>query len=114
MDWLQMERWSPYLVGIGIGLLNCLALLLSDKPIGCSAAFSRTSGMIEKVFRGKIVTEKAYFRKFSPSIEWDWRLSQEYLISRPKIQYSPYLHFWSALLISMVSAPFHFKRFTLF
>ncbi len=74
MDWLQMERWSPYLVGIGIGLLNGLALLLSDKPIGCSAAFSRTSGMIEKVFRGKIITEKAYYRKFSPSIEWDWML----------------------------------------
>ncbi len=34
MEWLSMELWSPYVVGIGIGLLSCLSFLLSDKPIG--------------------------------------------------------------------------------
>jgi hypothetical protein len=74
MEYLSMERWSPYVVGIGIGLLSCVAFLLSDKPIGCSTAFSRTSGMIERLFRGGIVAEKAYYRKFEPSIEWEWML----------------------------------------
>ena len=69
-----MERWSPYAVGIGIGLLSCVAFLLSDKPIGCSTAFSRTSGMIERLFRGGVVAEKAYYKKFAPSIEWEWML----------------------------------------
>jgi hypothetical protein len=41
MDWLSMERWSPYAVGIGIGILSWITFLLSDKPIGCSTAFSR-------------------------------------------------------------------------
>ena len=74
MEWLMMERWSPYVVGIGIGLLSCVTFLLSDKPIGCSTAFSRTSGMIEKLVRGGIVAEKAYYKKFAPVIEWEWML----------------------------------------
>ena len=40
MDWLTMGRWSPYAVGIGIGVLSWLTFVLSDKPIGCSAAFA--------------------------------------------------------------------------
>lgn len=74
MEYLMMERWSPYAVGVGIGFLSCVAFLLSDKPIGCSTAFSRTSGMIERLFRGGIVAEKAYYKKFAPSIEWEWML----------------------------------------
>lgn len=74
MEWLTMARWSPYVVGIGIGLLSCVSFLLSDKPIGCSTAFSRTSGMIERLFRGGKVVEKAYYKKFAPSIDWEWML----------------------------------------
>lgn len=74
MEWLSMERWSPYVAGIGIGLLSWAAFLLSDKPIGCSTAYSRTSGMIEKLFRGAKVDEKPYYKKFSPSVDWEWML----------------------------------------
>jgi uncharacterized membrane protein YedE/YeeE len=74
MEWLSMGKWSPYAVGIGIGLLSCVAFLLSDKPIGCSTAYSRTSGMVERLFLGGSVAEKAYYKKFAPSIEWEWML----------------------------------------
>jgi uncharacterized membrane protein YedE/YeeE len=74
MEWLSMERWSPYAVGIGIGILSCITFLLSDKPIGCSTAFSRTSGMIESLFRGGKAGEKAYYKKFAPEIDWEWML----------------------------------------
>jgi uncharacterized membrane protein YedE/YeeE len=74
MEWLIMERWSPYVVGFGIGLLSWVTFLLSDKAIGCSTAFSRTSGMIEKLFRGVKVGEKAYYKKFAPSVDWEWML----------------------------------------
>jgi len=74
MEWLMMERWSPYGVGIGIGLLSWVTFLLSDKPIGCSTAFSRTSGMIEKLFRGAKVGKKPYYKKFAPSVDWEWML----------------------------------------
>ena len=74
MNWLKMAQWSPYAVGIGIGVLSWLAFLLSDKPIGCSTAFSRTSGMVERLFRGSRVTEKPYYKKFTPTVDWEWML----------------------------------------
>ena len=74
MDWLKMAQWSPYAVGVGIGILSWLAFLLSDKPIGCSTAFSRTSGMVERLFRGSRVTEKPYYKKFTPTVDWEWML----------------------------------------
>jgi len=74
MGWLSMKHWSPYVVGMGIGILSWLAFLLSDKPIGCSTAFTRTSGMIERLFRGARVKEKPYYQKFAPTIDWEWML----------------------------------------
>lgn len=74
MEWLAMTRWSPYIVGIGIGILSWFTFLLLDKPLGCSTSFTRTSGMIEKWFRGSKVNEKAYYQKFKPQIDWQWML----------------------------------------
>jgi uncharacterized membrane protein YedE/YeeE len=71
MEWLMMETWSPYIVGIGIGILSWLALLLSDRTIGCSTPFSRISGMIERLIRGDRVLEKPYYQKTIPSLNWD-------------------------------------------
>ena len=64
LAYIALPEWSPYAVGVGIGLLSCAAFLLSDKPIGCSTAFARTSGMLEQLFRGKKVREMAYQRSF--------------------------------------------------
>lgn len=69
-----LRRWSPYAVGIGIGVLSWLAFLLSDHPLGVSTAYARTSGMLEKAVRGKKVGEKAYYREFAPTIDWEWML----------------------------------------
>lgn len=74
LEWLQAEQWSPYAVGIGIGILSWFSFLLSDKHISCSAAVTRTGGMIEKLFRGKKVEEKEYYKKFKPTVQWDWML----------------------------------------
>jgi len=74
MEWLTLGRWSPYAVGIGIGVLSWLTFLLSDKPIGCSTAFARTGGMIERLLRGKKVLEKLYYKEFPPRVDWEWML----------------------------------------
>ena len=74
MEWLNMGRWSPYAAGIGIGLLSWVTFFLSDKPIGCSTAFARTSGMIEGVLRGERVKKRPYYQKFIPSVDWEWML----------------------------------------
>lgn len=74
LSFLTMTEWSPYAVGIGIGLLSCVSFVLSDKPIGCSTAFARTSGMLEKLIRGVKVREMAYYRQFTPEVDWEWML----------------------------------------
>lgn len=74
MEWLRLEQWSPYVVGVGIGVLSWLSFVFSDHPLGCSTAFVRTSGMIEKLFRGKKVEERPYYRQFSPTITWEFML----------------------------------------
>jgi uncharacterized membrane protein YedE/YeeE len=72
IEWLQMEQWSPYAVGIGIGILSWLTFLFSNQTVSCSTGLSQCSGMIEKIFRGKQVEEKAYYRKYPPKADWKW------------------------------------------
>jgi hypothetical protein len=67
-------RWSPYVVGAGIGVLSWLAFVLSDKPIGVSTAYAQSAGMIEKTIRGSEVEEKPYYREYVPRISWTWML----------------------------------------
>lgn len=74
MEWLRMPQWSPYIVGIGIGILGWLAFLFSDKPIGCSTAFVRTTGMFERLFLGADVDKKPYYQLFPPVVDWEWML----------------------------------------
>lgn len=71
---LTMREWSPYAVGIGIGLLCCVAFVLSDKPIGCSAAFTKSSGLLEGLVRGRKVRDMEYYRQFVPEIDWEGML----------------------------------------
>ena len=72
MDILALKLWSPYWVGAGIGILSWFTFLLSDKPIGCSTAFARTSGMIEQALTGKSVKDQLYYQKFPAEIDWEW------------------------------------------
>ena len=67
-------QWSPYAVGIGIGILSWLSFLILRNPLSCSTSFARTSGMIERLLRGKKVEEKPYFQKIGLSINWQWML----------------------------------------
>lgn len=74
MEFLTETRWSPYAVGIGIGILSWLSFLISRKPIACSTTFAKTSGMIEKLFRGKKVDLKPYYQKEKLVVDWQWML----------------------------------------
>lgn len=74
MNWLFLETWSPYLVGLGIGILSWISLLLSNKAIGCSTAYVRTGGMIENFLRKEEVKDRKYFQKYKPKIDWEWML----------------------------------------
>lgn len=74
MSFLTEVSWSPYAVGIGIGVLSWLSFLILKKPLSCSTSFASTSGMIERLFRGKKVEQKPYYQKIGLKIDWQWML----------------------------------------
>lgn len=74
MEFFTEVRWSPYAVGVGIGILSWFSFLISRKPLACSTSFARTSGMIEKLFSGKKVDLKLYYQKIGLAVDWQWML----------------------------------------
>ena len=71
MPWLVLSRWSPYGVGAGIGVLVLISFILSNRPIGCSTAYVRASGLGEKLLKGERVERNEYYKKFIPKIDWE-------------------------------------------
>ncbi len=67
-------NWSPYAVGIGIGLLSWLSFLISGKPIATSTTFARTGGMIERLLIGEKANQRPYYKKIKLEINWQWML----------------------------------------
>jgi len=74
MNFLSEITWSPYIVGVGIGVLSWFSFLILKNPLSCSTSFAKTSGMIERLFRGKKVEEKEYYQKIKLTINWQWML----------------------------------------
>lgn len=69
-EYFTQPLWSPYIAGAGIGVLSCLAFLLSDRPIGCSTAFVKASGLIGKAIDPVSVRAKEYYREIIPQVDW--------------------------------------------
>jgi len=74
MQYLQMKRWSPYVVGAFIGVLSWFAFLSAEKPIGVSTAIAKTAGMIAETVAPGYVSRNAFFVKFRPAVDWEWML----------------------------------------
>ena len=74
MSWLSEVRWSPYAVGIGIGVLSWFTFLISGKALGCSTTFARGAGMIEKALWGRKGPTRLYFEEYAPVVDWQWML----------------------------------------
>jgi hypothetical protein len=74
MEFLTQGRWSPYAVGVGIGILSWLTFLISRKPLACSTSFAKTSGMIERLFARQKVALKPYYQKIGLAVDWQLML----------------------------------------
>lgn len=71
MEYLTEVRWSPYVVGIGIGVLSWLSFFISKKPLACSTTFVRVSGFLERLLRGPQVEQRPYYQKIK--LTWGWQ-----------------------------------------
>lgn len=64
MDFLLLERWSPYIIGVLIGLLNVGSLLVTKKPLGASTSYMKLGGIIVGFFNKETVKKNAYYQKY--------------------------------------------------
>jgi hypothetical protein len=69
-EYLTLTTWSPYLAGAGIGVLCCLAFVLSDRPIGCSTAFVKLRGLIGRALDTEKIERMEYYKEIPPRVDW--------------------------------------------
>lgn len=70
MDFLLLERWSPYVIGVLIGLLNLGSLLVSKKPLGASTSYMKVGGIIYRFFDKDKVDKNEYYKKHELKPDW--------------------------------------------
>lgn len=70
MNYFSLTAWSPYVVGVLIGVLNIGALLISKKPLGASTSFTKIGGMIYSFFDKEKIVSNEYYQKKTPEVDW--------------------------------------------
>jgi uncharacterized protein len=76
---LKMKRWSPYLVGVLIGVLSWVTFLTMDKPLSTSTTIPKTAGFVTGLVAPTHVAENAYYAKDinppdKPMFDWQFFL----------------------------------------
>jgi len=63
LNLLNRSRWSPYVVGAGIGILSWITFGLMHKALGTSTSFVSVAGAIESAVAPEHVKANAYYVK---------------------------------------------------
>ncbi len=81
MKLLKEPRWSPYLVGILLGVLSWITFATMNKALGTSTTMVRAAGGVERMIASDHVDNEPYFVKYlgtsaepKPMIEWQFAL----------------------------------------
>lgn len=73
----RSQRWSPYVVGLCLGILSWVTIYFMDERLGASTSFVRLSGLLIGLFNPDFVQRNAYYAKYlvgSPVFEWQFAL----------------------------------------
>jgi len=68
---LDGAAWSPYIVGALIGLLVCLTMYFSDRPVGASSAYATLAGLLGKTIAPAHTQKLDYYQENPPKISWE-------------------------------------------
>lgn len=64
-------RWTPYLIGAGIGVLSCVVFAVVNTPLGISTPISAAASLCAMpVLGSEAVAQNAYWKKFP--LHWDY------------------------------------------
>ncbi len=73
MNGLRAKSWSPYAVGVGIGILSWFAFATANHGLGITTAFEHTAALGVAAV-GSTQASSAYFADNQPKIGWEWML----------------------------------------
>ncbi|MHB8973443.1 MAG: YeeE/YedE thiosulfate transporter family protein [Pirellulaceae bacterium] len=73
------KSWSPYAVGVGIGMLSWFSFASVDHPLGISTAFEQSAALTVKAAAPTIERSSEYFANREaagkrPKVDWEWML----------------------------------------
>lgn len=71
---LAKKAWSPYLVGVGIGVLSWFAFWSADHPLGITTPFEHTAALAMEAALPSVAESNSYYQEESPKIGWQWML----------------------------------------
>ncbi|QDU35990.1 putative inner membrane protein [Maioricimonas rarisocia] len=71
---LVHKSWSPWIVGIGIGVLSWFAFWSANHPLGITTAFEHTAALIIQGISPEFADSNSYYQEESPKIGWEWML----------------------------------------
>lgn len=79
MNPLRRKIWSPYAVGVAIGVLSWFSFATADRQIGITTAFEYTAALAEKAAAPNLAARNTYFAEKAkenkpPKIDWEWML----------------------------------------
>lgn len=64
--------WSPYVVGALIGLLTCMTLYFSGKPVGASSFYATLAGMVGRWIAPTHTQSLQYYKDNPPRVNWEF------------------------------------------
>lgn len=70
ITYIRQEEWSPYVAGIGLGVVAILSLLLTGNPVGASGSFENVVGMIGKAVAPGVFDNLYFDFVMPPGIAW--------------------------------------------
>src|SRR2546421_2714480 len=76
---LRTQRWSPYIVGIGIGVLSWFAFATANKHLAITLQYEHIAAMAYAVLAPEAVLANRYYavragQGLDPKIGWDLTL----------------------------------------
>lgn len=70
MRTLRATEWSPWAVGVGLGVLSWFAFATADHGLGITTPFEQAAALVERAVVPDVAAP--YFTSNKPKIGWEW------------------------------------------
>lgn len=75
-NYLKKEKWSPYLVGMMIGITFLIGFIFFNKTIGTSTSFVKAAAWLHQFFDDGAISKTSYYQDYLKDLSWvDWQVA---------------------------------------